>query len=297
MFDARDTNRKTSAGLGFGILVVALMGILFMGALYFPSLTGEGKRIVPAGTTDAAGNILLDTFRDEPTRAYLRKLDETLPSAAQDLERQVRRATSRGADKVELGLLVLQAGSEGIASNLERLARADTRHFNAMLELSETALRDLSRSGAPYCKGSDLMTFASLPDQQLYAAVFDRVGHGAGLYDFGLAFNSLALEALEDARRNPVTHGRITRSDEQALQGLAFAIMSNPDLMKLLTTEGKSRTEMDKVVASVNFCDMGAKMITQVEALPEATKGRLWAEMLSQAASGQAERTLRQLTY
>ena len=297
MFDARDNSQKSSVGLGFGFLIVALMGALFMGVLYFPTLTGEGKTAVPARITEADGNILFATFEDKPTRTYLRQLEATFPSAIQDLEKQVGRATSRGADRVELGLLVLQAGSEEMAGNLDSLARADTRHFNDILNLSQDALKELSRSGAPYCKGSDLMVFASMSEQQLFAAVFDRVGHGAGLYEFGLEMNGLLVEAIQDARRNPVSHGRLTAADERALQGLAFAVMSNPDLMKLLSAEGKSRSEMDRVLRSVNFCDLGAKVITQVRALPEGTKGRLWAEMMRQAASGQAERTLRQLAY
>ncbi len=293
MYDARKDDQASGGGLVFGLGTLVLVAALFAGILFFPDLTGPGKKAVPGVVDAQVDQALLASFEDDATREYLGKLQATFPSAARDLEHDIRKANARDANKVELGLLVLRAGTEDITGSFGRLGRADVKHFNALLDLSSEALQDLSRSGAPYCKGTDLKAFAGLSDQQLYAAAFDRVGHGAGLYNFGLEFNGIILDAIRDARANPVNHGAMTNADEQAVQRFAFSIMADPQIMKLMTLEGSSRSQMDAALETINFCDLGTRIIGQVDAMPEATKGRLWAEMMRQVSSGEAERSLR----
>ncbi|MGB3624626.1 MAG: hypothetical protein WA989_02290 [Henriciella sp.] len=297
MFDARNVSEKSGGGLVFGLLTIALVSALFFGVLFFPSLTGPGKSEVPGMAETPASTSLAAAFDDQPTLDYIQKLRATFPSAATDLERTLERASARGADKVELGLLVLQAGHQEIAGSIDRLAKADVRYFNQILDLSVEGLNDLSSSGAPYCKGSDLITFASLSDQQLYAAAFDRVGHGAGLYNYGLEMNGVILDAIRAARANPRNYSRLTSADERAAQTLAFSLMTDPQIMKLLTLEGTSRAQMDEAMRDVNFCDLGVSIIRKVDALPEDTKGRLWGELWRQVDRDGIERMFYRYAY
>jgi hypothetical protein len=296
MFDARHGNDKSGGGLAFGLITIGVVSALFIGVLFFPSITGEGKAPVPGLAEEQADPSLLTAFEDTPTQVYLTKLQRTFPSVANDLQRDVNKARSRGADNVELGVLVMQAGYTEIEDSFERLARADVRYFNEMLDLGINGLTDLSRSGAPYCKGSDLITLASLSEQQLYAAAFDRVGHGAGLYNFGLEFNGIVLDAIHDARANPRNYGPLTPDDQRAVQTLMLGLVTDPQIMKLMTLEGSSRAEMDRAMEQVNFCDLGATILRKIDALPQDTKGRLWSEVMSQAAHGGIERQMRQLS-
>ena len=297
MYDARGSSQPVAGGLGFGLAVIGVVTVVFFAILNMPSMTGPGKSPVEKTRADTAPETtLFTTFEDEATRDYIAALRETFPSAASDLEDAVRKASARDADRVELGLLVLQAGADDIATSAGRLARADVEHVNALLDLSQTALQDLSRSGAPYCKGSDLIHFASLSEQQLYSAVFDRVGHGAGLYEFGLELNTILLDAIRDARASPVLHGQLSAPDQQALQRLGLAVMTDPQIVRLLTTEGKSRSEMDAVMRDVNFCDLGVKILGRVDELPDTTKGRVWAEAMRQIESGNWRYTLYRYT-
>ena len=296
MFDARD--RSGIAGsLGFGLAVTGLVAAVFFTVLQFPSLTGPGTFEAGAVETppDSSG-VIEATFSDAATLAYTEKLRRTFPSAARDLETRIERANRRGADTVELGLIVLQAGADDIAASLPRLAKADTSHVNDLLALTATQLEALSRSGAPYCMGDDLMMFAGLAQQDFYRAVFDRVGHGAGLYDFALEANGILLDAIREARSDPVLHSPLAAPDMQALQQLGFSLMTNPQLMQLLTTEGKRRSEMDAVLEDTNFCDLGVGIIGQVEALPDTTKGRVWAEAMRQLESGRWRYTIYRYT-
>ncbi|WP_084398456.1 hypothetical protein [Henriciella aquimarina] len=296
MFDARGSSQKTAGSLGFGLAVTGMVAALFFGVLKFPGVTGSGVYPVPGTASPASSETLERAFEDEATRAYVEKLQATFPAAARDLEDQIRRAKGRGADEVEIGLLVLQAGADDIAGSVGRLALADVEHVDALLTLSQTALQELVRSAAPYCEGSDLMMFASLSKQDLYRAVFDRVGHGAGLYEFGLTFNGILLDAIRDARTDPVYHGVLDVSDQQALQTLGLSLITKPEITALLTTEGKSRSEMDAVMANTNFCTLGGDILTEVEALPQETKARLWGEAMRQVESGNWRYTLYRYT-
>ena len=49
-----------------------------------------------------------------------------------------------------------------------------------------------------------------------------------------------------------------------------------------LTTEGKSRTEMDAALEAVDFCELGLRMVNRIDGLPQSTKGRVWNEALTQ---------------
>ncbi|MEQ8558456.1 MAG: hypothetical protein RIB03_09075 [Henriciella sp.] len=297
MFDARD-RQNTAGSLGFGLAVAGLVAGLFFTILQFPSLTGAGKFPVKgsAETEAVSSGVIEATFSDEATLDYTEKLRRTFPAAASDLEREIRRAVDRGANEVELGLIVLQAGTPEIASSLDRLSKADVDYPNRIIDLTSSQLNALNRSGAPYCMGDDLMMFAGLSQQELYRAVFDRVGHGAGLYEYALAINGILLDAIHDARLHPVLHSRLGAPDQGALQQLGFALMTNPQLVQLLTTEGKSRSEMDAVLAETNFCELGTKLISQLDTLPDTTKGRLWGEALRQIESGRWRYTLYRYT-
>ncbi|WP_158586533.1 hypothetical protein [Henriciella mobilis] len=297
MFDARSSTQK-GLGLGFGLGVTGLVAALFFGALYAPSLTGPGKSVVEAeaSASTPSDSVLDSAFSDEATRTYIRKLRRTFPSAAADLETSIRRALRRDADEVELGLIVLQAGVKEIAGSVDRLARADVRYFDSIVDLSQAQLDALQRSGAPYCMGNDLMMFAGLSEQQLYRAIFDRVGHGAGLYEYALGVNGILLNAIQDARTSPKSYGPLTHDDQQSLQALGLALVTHPQIVMLLTTEGKTRSEMDSVLADTNFCSLTTDILDKVEALPAETRGRLWAEALYQVSSGRWRYTLYRYT-
>jgi len=297
MFDARNSTQK-GLGLGFGLGVTGLVAALFFGALYAPSLTGTGKSVVEAeASASTPQDSALDTaFSDEATRTYVSKLRRTFPSAAADLETSIRRALRRDADEVELGLIVLQSGTQDIADSMDRLARADVRYFDSIIDLSQEQLDALQRSGAPYCMGDDLMMFAGLSEQQLYRAVFDRVGHGAGLYEFALGVNSILLDAIDDARSAPRPYSPLTYEDQQSLQALGLSLATHPQIVSLLTTEGKARIEMDAVLAETNFCSLASDVLDKVAALPDETRGRLWAESLYQVSSGRWRYTLYRYT-
>lgn len=288
---------RTVNGLGLGLAGLVFVSAILFGLLAFPSLTGgEGHVEKNAAAQPDRGAAVRSLLNDPPTRAYIRKFTETFPSAAAGLKTSLDEAARRGASEAEAGMIILTAGSNEILGSLERLSKADIRYFNGLLNLASSRLSALSQSGAAYCAGSDLVEYAALSEQQLYRAIFDQIGPGKPAYDFALEVNGMLLDAIGDARSNPKNYARPARSDMQALQTLGLAVLTDPDVSALLTTEGESRTAMDSVLERVNFCELGVRLIGRVDGLPEMTKERVWYEALYQLRVNGIRRIIWQLS-
>ena len=275
---------KSGGGVLLGVGTFVLAGLVVGALVVFPGLTGgDGVQERPSETQAAAQDTTLENmFSDRPTQIYLDKLASTFPSSASDLRTRLNEARSRGADDEELGVLVLQSSAGDIYGSLDRLSKADVRFFERLLTFASDKLTTLSASGEPYCNGADLVEYAGLAEQDLYRTVLERARHGTPLYEAGLELNGLFLDAIRDARSNPHYYDRLSNSDMGALQTLGLAMLTDPDMVRLLTTEGKSRTEMDAALEAVDFCELGLRMVNRIGGLPQTTKGRVWNEALTQ---------------
>lgn len=255
------------------VLALAVTGFLFA----WPSLTGGQISDEVASDREAEAEAALAELGEDPlTRTYFRKLDSAFPAEARQLRETLLVALERGVPEGEIGVLLLQAGSEPIMQSLQRLSKADIRYANEVMELTRSRLEGLSASGAPYCMGTDLVAYAELAEQEAYLLLQSYLAPGEPLYDYSLETLTILLDAVIDARIRPQNRGYPSRADMSALQTLGTGALFDSDLTLLLTTEGKSRREMDAALETVNFCDLGVRMIQRVENLPEMTKARLW---------------------
>lgn len=287
MPDMQEHHRRSANGLGLALAATCITTVIFFALVFMPGVTGQGTS--EAGKADgySSGRDALETnFDDSPTKAYIEVLRDAFPTKASDLEAEVSSVRAGGRADTQLGLILLHTGAEAIWDNLDRLARADVEHFNALLDHIRHGLEMLSASGAPYCMGDDLFAYASLPKQAFYKEVFKHLERGTPLYDFATRTETLLIEAVSDARQDPVLHSRITAPDQASLQELGLSLMTDLRLSRLLTTEGKRRTQMDAAFSGTDFCDLGIDIITKVDGLPDVTKGRLWATMMRLLESG-----------
>lgn len=280
---SKPERRRTGGGLWLGAIVSALVAGAFAVLVAVPSLTpGDNVREVETEAPASDRIALTDLAPDPRTRTFFNTLDATFPSAADELRLALIAAEARGADEAEKSLIILKAGFDPVMGSLDRLSRADIRFANEILSLTRTRLEALDASGAPYCQGSDLVEYAGLAEQELYRTVFDHIEPGDPLYVYMLDVTGLLLDAIRDARAYPKQYAGPSRSDLGALQTLGLSMLTDADITRLLTTEGKSRSEMDEVLDEVNFCELGTRVIGRVERLPEETKSRLWYEGLRQ---------------
>lgn len=274
---------RTGGGLWLALGVSVVVTAIIFALIAYPALSGGDGRTEVAATLEPEDDTpLADLVEDARTQTYLNTLDATFPASANELQAALINARRRGADDAEINLMILQAATGEIMANLDRLSRADVGYLNEILSLTSERLETLNGSGEPYCQGSDLVRFAGLAEQDLYRTVFEYLETGDPLYEYLLDVNAILLDAIRDARSDPQVYARPGQSDMNALQTLGLSIITDPDITLLLTTEGKSRTEMDEALDSVNFCTLGTRMIGRVQNLPEQTKGRIWYEGLRQ---------------
>ena len=289
MYDARDRISEPSQ-IAFGIITILVVGIAFFGVLNWPSGDKVGTR--PVAETSAPTSQLASLLDDPVTDAYLTQLNRVSPQSAVQLENVAAEAIATGADKDEIALLVLDSLSGEMASHAKSLAKADVRHFDAMLDISEQGLRSLSQSRSEWCTGAHYESYAGKSPTQMERSIRNVFSYGSPAYEWGLKVNLIALEAIEDAKANPRNYGRMTPADEMALQTLAMRMLTNPQVMQLMTLQGASQAEQMRAVRNLDVCSLAVTGIDALQSLPQDTRARLWVEAFHEMNNGGLERAM-----
>lgn len=290
MYDAR-SNQSEQSGLIFGVVTVLVISIAFFGVLMWPNKSTD-KNIPMADATQEASQ-LAATLDDEVTRTYLASLNRIAPQSAARLETAAAKAAKGGANKDELALLVMDSLGEDLVSNAKSLAKADVRHFDAILDISEKGLRSLSQSHSKWCTGRHYERYVGMSPAGLQQVVQDEFGYGSPAYEWGLQVNIIALEAIEDAKSNPRNYGRMTAADEMAMQTVAMRMLTNPQVMQLMTLQGASQADQMRAVRNLDFCSLAVSGIDAVQSLPNDTRARLWVEGFHEINNGGLERAMK----
>ena len=292
MYDARGKSSDQS-GLFFGILIIAVVGLAFFGVLMMPQKSDAAN--IAADETNQSNVELLAALDDRSTQTYVATLNRLSPRSAQRLEKDVSRAIKNGANKDELADLVMQSVMTELISNSQHLARADVKHLDALLNLSESGLRTMSRSNSKWCKGAHYERLIGSSPQAMQYMVQENFGYSSPAYDWGIQFNTVMLEAIADSKANPQTYGKITSADERRLQRLAMTLVSNPEIMKLAAIQGGNKAATQRAIRGLNFCSLAVTGIDAVQGLPKDTRGRLWAEGFRQMDNGELEKAMSQM--
>lgn len=287
-FDARGGKPPASRNNAlFAVAVVAVVGGAFMLALKFPvapksSPADTGSRTI-AATVQAPTAQAPSGWTSEAAQTYFATLSRVDPGASSALNKRLAKIS--GKPRVEQSEIVFAHAADVLKDHAADLARADTRHLDDILVMTRDRLRSASHSGSPWCQGA---RFADL-DQTSFAdkAALNRELKTLEepLRDYGLALVSHLLVAVEDARSNPVSRDALTQTDKAAMQGVMMSMLSDPQVMPLLMA-AQTGEDADKLVKSLNVCDLGATAVTAIKTLPQDTKGRAFADLVRQMELG-----------
>lgn len=281
MYDARSSSGSgQKSGIIFGVLTVCVVAAAFFGVLLMPG-GGKDKPTLISGTAGAETQ-LLTVLDDAATKKYINTLTRVSPRAAKKLDAKVSDALADGADKNELAVLVMEAMQEDVISDMKYLAKADIRHIDGIVGASKSSLQKLSSSNSKWCKGSTYESFADMGPAQVEAKVRREFGYGSGAYTWGLDMQVRVLEAIEDAKVNPKSYGRMTAKDEQAVQMLSMRLISDPQVMKLMSLGGQDKAAMARAVKGMDFCRLAVTGLGALQSLPKATRERMWSDAFAQ---------------
>ncbi|MBU2084635.1 MAG: hypothetical protein KKB75_17255 [Alphaproteobacteria bacterium] len=286
-FDARGGKRPAiSSNAIFACAVVAVVSGAFLAVLNFPAASHKDHGHLE--TVDMADTDLLSApsgLTSKPATYYFETLARIDPSASEDLKGQLNKHGDRtGIDKSNI---VLEHGAALLRERAADLARTDTKHIDDLLVLTRDRLKAASRASNIWCDGEQYadMNESSLRDP---AALRQKLAQlETPLRNYGYELMAHLLLAADDAARTPVNHGPITHTDKAALEGVAMSMMTDPQIMPLIMAAGTS-AHPDDLRRQLNVCELGATAMTALKTLPDDTKGRVFADLVRQLATGNA---------
>ncbi|MEM9738930.1 MAG: hypothetical protein AAF829_03610 [Pseudomonadota bacterium] len=276
MYDARSSS-VDNANLIFGIVTVVVVGIAFavawFGTGWLSSDSSAGSSL-PVQVNVSGESPLAQAFPSRDEQRLLGALAQLDAEEYSVLEMGIVKARNREA---EIEVLSESIG-RAMIENVEHLARISSTDINRMLESASRALNAAHRSGNALCMGSTYADFEHLGPRQAEREA-KRLIEKAGLtmetaHAIAVSFQADLLEMTVRARSNPQRHGKLTPQDEAAFQTLMISFMSDPAFVDLAMAGSQ-----ENALASMNFCEMGAKVLREVRALPDGTKARAWASI------------------
>ena len=292
MYDARGKSSNQS-GLIFGVFTVAVVAVAFFGVLLMPH--GKKTGAVPGvAVASQPQHAVLTVLTDTPTRNYIVALGKVSPRASERLDADVATAIADGAGKNEIAIMMMKSTQEDLLSEIQHLARADVSHFDKAMQMTKSGLGKLSSSRSKWCKGTTYETFASLGPARVQARIQNEFGYGTPAYAWMLDLNTLLLEAIIDAKANPVQHGPMSPKDQQAMQGVMVRLITNPQIMQLMSVQG-DQAAMMRAMRNLDMCSLGVTGIDAFQSLPRDTRGRMWGEVFSGMDENELQRAMAQM--
>ncbi len=282
MYDARSNKSSSGGNVGFALIAIGVIAAVFIAVLLMPSSNGKaGGPKALAASVDTSSQTLEAVFEGRAAKTYLAALGKVDPGAVNELERRVQK---RRASDVPI-LILNEHISDVMAAHADTLAQANAKHLDGMLVLTRDRLRDASRSRSKWCEGSHYAAMTEMSEPEMMAFVEEMTTLNEPVQDFILRMNTLMLEAILDARENPVRHGALNASDEAAMQGLVMSMVSDPQVMPLIM-QTQAGASPESVLAKLNICELGATAMLAIKTLPQDTKGRVWAEAIRNSGGG-----------
>ncbi len=287
-FDARGPGapgKSTKTNALFGAATFAVAATVFLAIVNLPH---PDKAPALAPVSSASGQI----FPSPAATDYFERLARIDAAARADLDMRLGGAGMASAR--EQTQIVLDHASLVLKAHARDLAQAETSHLDAMLELTRSRLRKASRKGSRWCKGS---TYAGLDPSDLASVdLFERDLAGLEMPVRDYAFEMLGglMAAIEDARVHPAAHGPMTPSDEAAIQGAFYSVMSDPQVLPVLMA-AQSGGDQARAMAAVDVCDLANTAVLALKTLPQDTKGRMFARMVSEMEAGGGKSALASL--
>lgn len=274
MYDARDSSGNNS-NLIFGLVTLLVVGGAFLAVWKGPDLIGGGGSASPApqvsraiSAPDGIGAVAVSQEEER----FLAVISRLSPETYRDL---ALRLPSLGDDRLERMETMFVAAYPVLIENADYLSRVSVRDIDRLTDTTIRELGSFQRSGSKWCKGSFLAQFEGKSTTQAANMVYKNgLTHDVAA-PIALAINSEFYEMIERAKTNPTRHGKVTPSDEQALQGMVMSLMADPSVMKAMMAGGDEKEALKRL----NVCSIGVTALKSFRRLPDATKGRAWAAM------------------
>lgn len=279
MFDARQSQGTKRNQAMVSIATVAMMAVAFCTVLFWPEAKPQpeaGPQLFQAKLAKAETNLIglampgIDTDR----------LDRALLSLDPDGHATLTKALKASQSEEEAVRLLNAHILLMVSDHSGALSGSDVRHFDNMLNATQSGLRQASRSGNKWCRGERYVALETADDPEQAAKDFAErfILENPKAAQYAADLVAMLIEAAVDGRANKRRYGKLTPQDNAALQGVMFSLFSDPQIMPLMIA-GQTGGNMSAEVVRLDVCAVGVSVITAVRTLPQDTKGRFWADL------------------
>lgn len=224
---------------------------------------------------NAEAGIIALAFPEARTSNLQSSLMELDGAAYQKLENRLKQSRIRSEATyiltMELEALLPQYAHE--------LAHASSAAFDAILERTRTDLQMALRTAHPACREANYvdLTAANTSIRSAAQLIVQASADAPAFEQYVIDIAALLIEAAQQGRENPIPPARLTRFDEAALESLIDTLKPDPHIAALLSAkQGRSQQG-----AQINVCEAGTTLITALLTLPQETKARLWADLVT----------------
>lgn len=272
----------------YAALVAGLAGALFLGIVMWPSGADQSLRMAQLDATP------LSTTLDDPiTHRYLTALQRVKPSAARRLHQDADKAIAGGADANAVALMVLESHSHDWATDAKHLLRADVKHFDKMLRMSQTGFATLSSQAPEYCRLAQYQRFEHMAPDAIADEISTFLDYGTPGYLWLMRFNLIVLDGIEDGRTSPKKYDRLNVDDQQVLSAKMMKMMNRPQIAKVMQLQSRPESEQRRAMMNMNICTLATDVLSEINTLPTETKTRLLGELQYQVRNGDFGRIMR----
>lgn len=221
-----------------------------------------------------------EAFPDEHGSAFINLLEANFPDSHNRLLGRLADAAAMGADRDDLVLAANLWGLEFIPGNLEYVGRTGAEGFDSLLTVATDTL-DALKSEIGGCTLDRFTDLAADPSR--FEAL---INYGSASYKTSMRANAKFIELAARGRNAPKPDGKLNADDENALQSVFISFVTDPQLMNAMQgamfQSGGNAEDMQRAVAAkIDICQLGRSLVTKLERLPAATKGRILAAVTS----------------
>ncbi len=264
-------------------LVAVVVVVCAAAVLLFPTGSSSKKPAAIAqlvagrSAPEAAGLLNAYGFPDEATSAVLAEIQRQDPKGHAKMMIAMAERAIAGEKRDEL-VEEIETWSVGyLMANYQHLNRSDPKYMDEALVLFEDGLDLLTKVGGNTCDPKTLQRIANSPDLVKTYSVYD-----GPVYKWGMRANLWALQAIHSGKTSPRELTTFTENDMKAVQTLAFKMMADPQVQKLLQTQVQTGADLSTPDAlidaadGIDICALGKTIITEVRSFPADTKARMW---------------------
>ena len=221
-----------------------------------------------------------EAFPDDDGKAFMTSLATHYPKAHGKLLDTLADSAMAGGERDDLYSALDGWSTTFVAETLPAVGRVGAEGFDKAVSLLNDGLHMVEQE-AGGCTGRRIQAFMEDP-----ANLESLQRYGSKGYHFGMRVTREYIELAAKGRNTPQIDTKLTANDMSALQSTFFSLISDPQVSSLvqMSAMGSGMDQLDmqeRVLDTLNVCQLGRAIIIKLEKLPAGTKSRLWGTAMS----------------